>query len=129
MPSETFYCPHCKRSLTKSAQAYVLGEIMSNKSSSFAMMGQMAETVTCPGCGGSIGAAKMVRGEYDLPGGAMSNRDAMIVFSFAIAAFVAALLWLGTPWWVDFIIGLLAGGLVMKLLEYRRGQKNGQANG
>jgi len=99
--------------------------MMSNKSSSFAMLGQMAETVTCPGCGGSIDAAKMVRGEYDLSAGPLSGRDAMIVFPVMIAVFMAAMLWLDTPWWVDFIIGLLAGGVVMKLLEYRRGQGSG----
>ena len=65
MPSETFYCPHCKRQLTKSAQAYVLGEAIANKSH-FISLGEKPTDVTCPGCGGRIDAMKMVEGAYDL---------------------------------------------------------------
>ena len=65
MPSQTFYCPHCKRQLTKSAQAYVLGEAIEQKST-FIGFGEIPPDVTCPGCGNRIDAMKMIKGGYDL---------------------------------------------------------------
>lgn len=68
MPSETFYCPHCKRQLTKSAQAYIQGEILENKGYSISIgtdSSKRSENVICPGCGGSIDYMKMIKGEYD----------------------------------------------------------------
>ncbi|TRX03224.1 hypothetical protein [Flavobacterium gawalongense] len=64
MPSETFYCPHCKRQLTKSAQHYVQGEILESKSP-FISLGEPPLYVTCPACGGRIDTMKMIKGEYD----------------------------------------------------------------
>jgi len=60
MPSETFYCPHCKRQLTKTAQHYVMGE-----SSYFIGLGGLPPNVSCLGCGGSIDSIKIIKGEYD----------------------------------------------------------------
>lgn len=60
MPSETFYCPHCKNQLTKSAQHYVMGE-----SSYFIGLGGLSPEVICPACGGKIDTVKMIKGEYD----------------------------------------------------------------
>ncbi len=63
MPSETFYCPACRRSLTKSAAAFVLGEVRDG----IILGGGMPESVTCPGCGARIDARAMIAGKYDAP--------------------------------------------------------------
>jgi len=65
MPAETFYCPHCKRQLTKSAQAYVMGESMTTPGAHFISLGRMPANMKCPGCGGEIDSKKMMLGEYD----------------------------------------------------------------
>jgi hypothetical protein len=123
MPSETFYCPGCKRQLTKSPQAYVLGEIESSGGSAF-MFGSPARAVTCPGCGAPIDAQKMVRGEYDrLPGafGAAANATTFIVW---IAAWIAISGYGDAPWWagglLGLVIGSLAGALVQKITGPRK---------
>ncbi len=85
MPSETFHCPHCGRELKKSAQAYVLGEIMRNKDARLIGMGAPAETVTCPGCGAVIDAQKMMRGDYDSGATNAGCITGLVVFAAGIA--------------------------------------------
>jgi hypothetical protein len=58
--SETFYCPHCRRQLTKSPLAFIRGEMERG-----VIMGGDVPTVTCPGCGGAIDTQKMIDGKYD----------------------------------------------------------------
>jgi hypothetical protein len=65
MVAQTFYCPHCQRQLTKSAQAYVMGESMTTKGSHFVALGGPPKNTNCPGCGGEIDSMKMIMGEYD----------------------------------------------------------------
>ncbi len=64
---KTFYCPHCQAQLTKSAQAYVLGEMLSNKQASFVAFGDAENLppVVCPACGRAIDSNAMVAGRYD----------------------------------------------------------------
>ena len=90
MPSETFFCPHCNTQLTKSAQAYVLGELMNDKNASFICMGgPPAGSVTCPGCGRSIDTAGMIGGQYD------RGEPIGWLASFGFLAFIWALIALG----------------------------------
>ena len=67
MPEQTFYCPSCRRRVTKSAQAYVMGESMTTKGAVFVQLGNLPETIPCPGCGAAIDNKKMMLGEYDRP--------------------------------------------------------------
>jgi len=46
----------------------------------------------------------------------------MLGLVVAIAVFIAALLWLETPGRGDLIMGIVAGGAVMTLLEFWRGR-------
>ena len=64
---ETFYCPHCQAQLTKSPQAYALGEMLSNKQARFIVFGDADNLppVVCPACGRSIDSNAMVAGKYD----------------------------------------------------------------
>ncbi len=105
MPSETFYCPRCHRQLTKSAQAYVLGEIMGSKKSGFIGLGELAETVTCPGCGTAIDTRKMIAGDYDRPGG----RGGCLGPIAGLATFAGAVFYFDLPWWGGLICGFIAG--------------------
>jgi hypothetical protein len=119
MPSETFYCPHCKRKLTKSPQAYVLGEMMGKKDSEFVGLGGMAETVTCPGCGGSIDARKMVMGEYDGTIGSAGCLGLVV----GIAVFVVVDFYLNWYWWLGVILGVAAGIVFESIRRQLRGKK------
>jgi predicted RNA-binding Zn-ribbon protein involved in translation (DUF1610 family) len=110
MPSETFYCPNCGHQLTKSAQAYVLGEMMSTKDARFLGLGEMADSVTCPNCGASIDAKKMVLGEYDTMSGRTSG---WLGATTGIAAFAAIVFYFDLPWWV----GVICGSVVALLVE------------
>ena len=106
MPSETFYCPQCSRKLTKSAQAYILGETMTSKDSSFVVLGGMAGTVTCPACGRTIDAKRMIAGEYDHI--SRSGNGYISVVGFA-AGFVLVVVALDQPWWSGVIGGFVSG--------------------
>ena len=87
MPAETFYCPHCKNQIKKSAQAYVMGESMAS-GGYFVALGGVPDTVRCPNCGGGIDNKKMMLGEYDVrPRGAGGGR----AFGFTIAVGLIAL--------------------------------------
>jgi len=109
MPSETFYCPSCRRQLTKSAQAYVMGEMMSSKNSRGIFMGDMSAPISCPGCGAAINAQKMIMGEYDKTGGSASG---FLGFLFFAGAWFAICAIYRQPWWAGLIGGLVAWGLV-----------------
>lgn len=122
MPSETFYCPHCKRQLTKSAQAYVLGEIIKSRAP-FMGLGEMAPFVTCPGCGGRIDSMKMVKGEYDY-----NSEDGwtIIMVLVIIAAVLVLKLVLHWSWVAAVLAGLIGGALLVLLLsEIFKGKKKG----
>ena len=67
MKSETFFCPHCQVKLTKSAQAWVLGEMTANPQSRCIGFGEPVETVPCPKCGLGINTDMMIQGNYDRP--------------------------------------------------------------
>jgi hypothetical protein len=122
MPLETFYCPHCKRQLTKSAQAYVLGEIIKSRAP-FMGLGEMAPFVTCPGCGGRIDSMKMVKGEYDY-----NSEDGwtIIMVLVIIAAVLVLKLVLHWSWVAAVLAGLIGGALLVLLLsEIFKGKKKG----
>lgn len=108
MPAETFYCPHCNRQLTKSAQAYVLGEIIKSKSP-FMGLGGMAPYVSCPGCFGKIDSMKMVKGDYDF-----NTEEGWTVLSIliTIAAIVVFKFVVGWSWVAAVLVGLI-GGVVL----------------
>jgi hypothetical protein len=115
MPSETFFCPRCKRQLTKSAQAYVYGEMMADKDANFIMMGSIAQNVTCPGCSCTIDAHKMILGEYDYAygtprkSGKAETATFWILFIGLWALFCMGLDW---PWWGGLLGGFACGGVV-----------------
>ena len=93
MVAETFYCPHCKRQLTKTAQAYVMGEMMTNKDAHFVALGSMPEKSRCPGCGNEFDNRKMLVGEYDAPpGGGGSNSGGAVGF-IVLAGIVAVVVY------------------------------------
>jgi hypothetical protein len=54
MPAETYFCPHCKRQIKKSAQAYIMGESLTTKGAHFVALGGIRDIVPCPSCGGEI---------------------------------------------------------------------------
>lgn len=117
MPSETFYCPHCKRQLTKSAQAYVLGEMMASKKSYFVGLGELSSTVVCPGCRGWIDTMKMIHGEYDLMTGKPSHPFVSLIAG--IGFFLGAIVTAGGlhesfhwGWLPSLFVGLFGGFLV-----------------
>lgn len=116
MPSETFYCPRCNVQLTKSAQAYVLGEMVSNKESSFIALGEMAETVTCPSCGVRIDAIKMVLGEYDAMGGKTSLFGNIV----GLVAFAVIVFYLDIRWWIGAICGVVLAMVVEEIWQRLR---------
>ena len=118
MPSETFYCPQCRRQLTKSAQAYVLGEMMGNKKASFIQLGGLAETVTCPGCGAAIDARKMIAGEYDGTAGSEAGCLGLVLGLGVFGVLVFGYL---NPWWVGVIGAVVVGGLAEMIAARRRG--------
>jgi hypothetical protein len=91
MPAETFYCPNCKRQLTKSAQAYVLGESMTTPGAHFIALGSMPDTIKCPGCGGAIDNRKMLMGEYDTRSGKAGDSNSGGVVGFLVLAGLIAI--------------------------------------
>ena len=94
MPAETFFCPHCKSQLTKSAQSYVMGEMMTNKESYFIALGNMPDTITCPGCSGQIDNNKMLLGEYDPGAGSAGSGGFIGTIIFAgLIALAAYFIW------------------------------------
>jgi hypothetical protein len=116
MPSETFFCPHCHRQLTKSAQAYILGEMGASGGRGI-MMGSPAQTVTCPGCRFAIDADKMIRGDYDGTAGSMSTLASTVLFLAWIGSwFIISAYW-DEPWWAGAIGGLVVGFLVGGLVD------------
>lgn len=124
MPSETFYCPHCNRQLTKSAQAYVLGEIVKSKAP-FLGLGEMAQYVTCPGCGGRIDSMKMVKGEYDYNS---ADGWTTLMVLVVIAAVIILRFVLHWSWVAAVLTGLIGGALLVQLLSeiFRGKKKNGE---
>jgi hypothetical protein len=122
MPSETFYCPHCKRQLTKSAQAYVLGEIVKSKAPFMGLSG-MAPYVSCPGCGGRIDSMKMVKGEYDYNSADGWTVLMVLLIIAAVIIFKFVLQW---SWVAAIIVGLIGGVLLIQILsEFFKGKKKG----
>ncbi len=120
MPAETFYCPHCNRQLTKSAQAYVLGEIIKSKSP-FMGLGGMAPYVSCPGCFGKIDSMKMVKGDYDF-----NTEEGWTVLSIliTIAAIVVFKFVVGWSWVAAVLVGLIGGVVVGQIIaELFKGKK------
>jgi hypothetical protein len=65
LPSEYFYCPHCRSRVAKTAQAFVLGEMLADKGSRSIGPGSVPEHIVCPICRGSVESVKMLRGEFD----------------------------------------------------------------
>ncbi len=113
MPSQNFYCPHCRQQLTKSAQAYVLGEAIAQKST-FIGLGEMAPYVTCPGCGGRINSMKMIKGEYDLhPAEQKYFWVVLLGMLIGILFFKFVVYW---SWVASFFVGAIAGAMIGMLI-------------
>ncbi len=113
MPSETFYCPHCRRQLTKSAQAFVLGE-MFKKKSGFIGLGDLPPDVTCPGCGGRIDAMKMIKGEYDID---PKVRKMLPLYGWGIiAAIILFRFVVHWSWILSILAGIIAGMIAEQAL-------------
>ncbi len=112
MPSQTFYCPHCKAQLTKSAQAYVMGEAYANQST-FISMGSPPSDVICPGCRGRIDAMKMIKGEYDR--GISDPNTGYYLWGMIIGPLIFrfAFHW---SWIPSVLVGLFAGVVAVQLL-------------
>lgn len=115
MPAETFHCPHCRRQLTKSPQAYIMGEAMSRKDQPFIAIGEMAQRVTCPGCLGWIDAEKMMRGEYDAQRPAGVGCTPVVVFFVVLIALAMYTTRDGPP--VDVPV-TLGGAIVAAIVAY-----------
>lgn len=113
MPSQTFYCPHCKRQLTKSDQAYVMGEAIASKSK-FIVMGDAPPDVICPGCGGRINSMKMIKGEYDLhPAEQKYFWVVLLGMLIGILFFKFVVYW---SWVASFFVGAIAGAMIGMLI-------------
>ena len=112
MKSKTFYCPHCKVSLTKSAAAQVLGE-----ADKYIAFGSSDVKVTCPGCGGTIDAQAMIDGKYDK----LSNAPGWVSTVAYVILVVVTLVFMGQgeSFWVAALIGLVFCSLFeMALRKY-----------
>lgn len=121
MPSETFYCPNCKRQLTKSAQAYVLGEIAQNPNSRFIGLGAPAEHVTCPACGHAIDALRMIGGDFD----SEMSRPGMLIGSVCgLAGAVVLSVYGDVTWWIAGAIGLAIAGAIGQLVTRYRSRRD-----
>jgi len=120
MTSETFFCPQCKQQLTKSAQAYVMGELVGNKKASFIALGSLPETVTCPGCGCAIDTRQMISGAYDSAGGGGSGCLVSIV---GIVAFGIILIAFQLPWWAG-LLGAISFGWLTHIVHARFSSKH-----
>jgi rubredoxin len=94
MPEESFFCPHCRSRVKKSAQAYIMGESMTTKGAHFIAFGQMPDTMRCPSCGHDIDYKKMIMGEYDARVGGSSRGGAIRFIVLAgLAALVVYFIW------------------------------------
>lgn len=116
MASETFRCPHCRCELRKSAQAFVIGEIVNDKQASFMATGGMPETVPCPRCRGPIDVARMMRGDYDGQG----TLGGLIGAGVGLLVGAAAIMLLGWSWWLALIIGFAAFAITAAVIDGRR---------
>lgn len=122
MPSETFYCPHCKSELTKSAQAYTLGAAYENES---LFILDLPADVICHGCGGSIDSMKMIKGEFDLH--PVSQKYlwlyALVFFGAPfILKFVAHWSWVPAIL-VGFMGGMFAAQIIIEIIKLFSGKK------
>ena len=107
MPAENFHCPKCNWELKKSAQAYVLGESEQQKDAAFIGLGEIAKTVTCPGCGQAIDAQRMM---LRLRHGLYYHRRLDRIDRLAGA--VAICFYGEMPWWFGLIaLLMIAGGV------------------
>lgn len=109
MPSETFYCPHCKRQLTKSAQAYVMGE-----SSYFIGLEGIPPDVISPGSGSRIDNLKMIKGEYDL--NLVTNKMLPLYVVGTIAAPLVFRFVVQWSWVASILVGLFAGFIAAQII-------------
>ncbi len=57
---ETLTCPHCGRTLRKTAEVYVRGHLGGGAA------GSSTASVPCPGCGGALDVRRMIEGAYDV---------------------------------------------------------------
>jgi hypothetical protein len=122
MKSETFFCPHCRSQLKKSAQAWVLGEVQDTPGATYVGIGERAQTVTCPACGGAIDSAAMIAGKYDGGGGAGAEGAAgclvgvvailLLIFAFEVRV------------WIAVVLGIVVGGVVTKAVGALLGTKS-----
>ena len=95
MPEQTFYCPSCRRRVTKSAHAYVMGESMTTKGAVFVQLGNLPETIPCPGCGAAIDNKRMMLGEYDQPppGGTAGGGSKGVIIVAILILLAVAFFW------------------------------------
>ena len=117
MPSETFYCTHCRCHLTKSAKNYVMGE-----SSYFISLGGLSPEVICPACRGKIDTMKMIRGEYDRTAGKRTNPFVSLIL--VVCFFGGAIVGVGIAhegfhwsWLPAILVGIMSGFIVMGIVE------------
>ena len=121
MNSTNFYCPHCRRSLSRDAAAQYIA------------FG--SPTMTCPACRGEIDSKAIIAGVYDrLPGagkswtrivayageywtstGAYARESWTSIVSYLLLTGVTLLLMANS---VSFWLALLSGFVAMSLFEF-----------
>ncbi len=72
--------------MTKSAQLYVMGEMLANKDARFVGLGGQSQTLACPTCRGSIDAGKVMRGEHDVKRGGGWGWSVVAAIAVAVVA-------------------------------------------
>lgn len=97
-----------------------MGEVIGNKNASFIALGDLPETVTCPGCGCAIDTRQMIAGAYDSAG---SGGSGCLVSIVGIAAFGVIVIGLELPWWAGLLGAFAVGGLT-HFVRSRYGSKH-----
>jgi rubredoxin len=122
MPSETFYCPHCKNELTKTPKAYVLGAAYENDSM---FMLDLPPDVICPDCGKPIDSMKMIKGDFDLHPVSQEYLWVYVVGFFGspfLLKFIAGWSWVPSIL-AGFVGGLLAAQIIIEIIKLFNGKK------
>ncbi len=113
MPSETFYCPHCRHQLRKSAKAYVMGEAYATNSP-FLNLGFPPGEDFCPDCRGKIDVMKVISGEYDIDPTISKYINLyfiMVIIAIIVFKWVCKWSWVGS-----ILVGIIAGLIIAQVI-------------